>query len=224
MFFCPVLGRPHKAEQLLLSWLAHSSYPITLLSYSDDYANDDYHELVRLAQADTMRLHRPNLISIMDLPRADRGTCDALNFAFRASPNLGYYGFIGEDVTLTNSNLPLVPQANYFGIAYPSDNIQNENLCTHPVIGGELVRSVGWLANPKLFHNFFDTSWMKIGQELSLLFYCPTVTYHHDHPLVGATNDDVYRTGQSHYHADEVAYQSWITSDLPKLVSRLKEI
>lgn len=218
MFICPVLGRPHLADNLLSSWRALSVYPLTLLTYADDPERDAYHALLHQHQA----LDGGHLLNAIDIPRATRGTCSALNYYFRLNPDRGYYGFIGEDCVLKTPNLPLVPMSCYFAISWPDDGMRGPTLCTHPVLGGELVRDVGYLALPTLFHSFFDNVWHCIGQALDILHYEPSVEYQHNHPLTtGRSTDHVSEIVQRTFEADEAAFQKWRLNALPKLINRL---
>jgi hypothetical protein len=211
MFICPVRSRPHLLKELLISWNLHSAYPLAVLIGHDDPALDGYLDTISLYNREAT-----NDVEVFPIiyPRTSRGTCSALNYFFRMQPNLGYYGFIGEDCVLQTPNLPLVPLANYFAIAWPNDGFAEANLCTHPVIGGELVRAVGYLALPTLYHSFFDNVWHTIGLNLQVLHYCPAVEYDHNHPIVKhRKKDSVNLIADSYVVADEDSFRTWAYAD-----------
>ena len=77
------------------------------------------------------------------------------NMIFSAFPNEEYYAMVADDllpetpfwdVALKESCLP-------DKIAWGNDGIQNEKLPTHPFIGGDLVRKMGWWSPPHIQAN-----------------------------------------------------------------------
>jgi hypothetical protein len=148
----------------------------------------------------------------------------ACQWAFELYPDEEFYGFIGDDV------VPRTPKwdkilseiAGSSRISYPNDGVWNGQLCTHPCIGGDLLRKVGFWAWPKLEHNFMDTVWMLIGLMSDRLTYCPDVYFEHMHPIVHkAEVDDVYRRGQESYEKDELEFLAFRKMELPAVLNRL---
>jgi len=147
------------------------------------------------------------------------------NGFFRAYPNAPFYGFIGDDVVPSPAdwNSQLEEAAGGHFIAYPRDSIHEDRLCPHFCIGGDLVREVGALALPGLWHSYIDTVWYNLGEVAELLRYVPSVQFKHYHPLdKSARMDVVYRRGQETHAQDKRTYEFWLKFLAPKLMTEIR--
>ena len=126
-----------------------------------------------------------------------RGNGPTYNEMLRRYPNEPQYGFLADDAILDVPGMlrQLEEAAGAWNIAYPNDERWRESNCTMPCIGGELVRSVGYLSPPGFMHWAIDNAWHAIGTKLGCLRYLPHLTYTHLHPLNNsAPDDDTYRS------------------------------
>jgi hypothetical protein len=114
-------------------------------------------------------------------------------FAFDYRPGQETYGFIADDVVLrTPGGLDLLQAlAEPCYISYPNDLLQRWRLATHPCVGGELIRELGWWGHPSVQHGF-DMPLMWIGAYCGLLRYAPFVIFDHQHFL---KNPSLYDAG-----------------------------
>jgi hypothetical protein len=139
-----------------------------------------------------MELQWPESWTLWD-EREQTRLLPALNEAFAKHPNEAFYGFISDDVVpLTPGwHTRLIEAAGDWYVAYPNDCLQRHALPTHPVLGGKLVRSVGFWAVRGLMHNFgLDNFWLNIGLHAGVLRYCPDVIFEHEHVIVGKAVED----------------------------------
>ena len=135
---------------------------------------------------------------------------DVYNEAFQLFPNSDWYGFLADDVvpeTIGFDRL-LIEAAGKDGLAFGDDGINGGRHATHFVLGGDLVRSVGFLALPGLERLFIDTVWCDIARNRGVFRYLPNVKLTHVHFSNGLAPID--RT----YHKpgkirDKRRYESW---------------
>jgi hypothetical protein len=112
-------------------------------------------------------------------------TAEAWQAFYESDTERDYYGFIADDIVIRSDNAigELVEEATNLYIAYPNDCLQRHRLCTHPCIGGDLVRAIGYLAPPGIRHHHMDNVWHTIGLNTGLLRYRPDVLFDHVHFL-----------------------------------------
>lgn len=182
-----------------------------------DIIGDNVPILVRLHDND------PNLQDYLKLPYPNNWTvthaehckcAGTWEWAFERFPDEKFYGFIGDDCLPEGEKWweKLELAAGAFNIAYPDDGIHGARLCTHPCIGGDLVRAVGFWALPGLDHNFIDTFWKILGENCALLRYVPEVKFNHQHPIRFGKHlmDDVYKLGSEKYNDDMMILHRYI--------------
>jgi hypothetical protein len=134
-------------------------------------------------------------------------------WVFETFPNLDYYGFLGDDLIprTMHWDKKLIEAAGVGDISYGDDGNWGEKLATHPTIGGELVRQMGWLCYPGLQKLFIDTVWHTIGARLGRLHYLPDVKLEHMHYLFGkAEHDDTYGDQAKDFAHDKDYYDKFI--------------
>jgi hypothetical protein len=132
------------------------------------------------------------------------------NSVFNRWPNNEWYGLIADDVVpLTDYwDKELVKAAGSNGVSYPHDSINGGTQFTHGVIGGDLVREMGWLILPGLDRLYGDNVWTEIGNKRGVLEYCPQVKFDHLHFSNGkAEMDETYRKTQT--DEDRKIYTDW---------------
>jgi hypothetical protein len=100
------------------------------------------------------------------------------NEVFEKNPDYDFY-FMANDDILFETPLWDLELAVKGKISYGRDGIQNENLCTFPMIDGDIVRALGWLQMPTLNKYCGDVVWRTIGKSLEILNYCPAVMIKH---------------------------------------------
>lgn len=149
------------------------------------------------------------------------------NDIFRCFWGKEFYGLLADDLVPATLrwDRQLVEAAASHGVAYGDDGIQGEEIATHPVIGGELVRAVGWLAPPWLKFLWIDTTWTAIGRALGRLRYLPHTSMEHLHYSVGKSeHDQTYRDHHQYGPADQEAFRAWESTEACALIERLREV
>lgn len=103
---------------------------------------------------------------------------DIFNRTFSAHPDYNFYMMLNDDILFKTENWD-IKLANKGKISYGNDLLQGENLCTFPMIDGDIVRSLGWLQMPTLNRYCGDCVWKFIGKQLNILSYHPDVIIEH---------------------------------------------
>jgi len=134
-------------------------------------------------------------------------------WVFETFPDASYYGFLGDDLIPRTKHWDgkLIEAAGTGAISYGDDGNWGEKLATHPCIGGDLVRRMGWLCYPGLNKLFIDTVWHTIGAKLGRLHYLPDVKLEHMHYLFGkAEHDETYGDQAEYFAHDKDYYDKFI--------------
>ena len=134
---------------------------------------------------------------------------EVYNEAFQLFPRADWYGFIADDVVPETPgwDQKLIDVAGPDGMAVPS-GAQHEGITPHFVLGGDLVRSVGWLALPGLDRIYIDTVWADIARRRDVLRFVPEVVLaHHHFSNQKALYDKTYR--KHHKAEDRAVYDAW---------------
>ncbi len=214
MLLCPSLDRPSNIARL---YSVASDVPIHLWLNEGDPQLDMY---------TAMSINPPWKVTIgPDV----LGACAVFREVFERYPEEKVYGFIGDDVVPPAESgwkEMLEEAAGDWHIAYPFDGIHEGKLCTHPFIGGELVRAVGQWAPEGIFHGFWDNYWYTIGHALGLLKYLPEIYFDHRHPdIAKAPADKVYQIPLLYRYEDQAWYHRWVMKgEGQKLIQRLHEV
>jgi hypothetical protein len=197
----PTLHRPTNLERLITSYREVDEHaPILLLLWRDDPDLTKYLALDIPKEWDTVI-------------EKDRFTAaDAMRFTVKAYPDADFYGFLGDDIVFeTKFSKALGEAAAPCFIAYPDDGLQHERLCTHFVVGGDLVRELGYWTLPGIVHSGIDVVWMILGVNVrGSLKYLPEVRFFHIHHLANrAEKDKVNDFAAQHLSQDNEVFQAW---------------
>ncbi len=212
IFILPTISRPENVTRLIESYRGvQECAPVVVFTWRDDPQFDAYRRIEWPEEWDVL----------IEKERYTAG--DAMRRAFSYQPHADYYGFLADDIVFeTKFAEPLAEAATPCYVAYPDDGLQHEKLCTHFVIGGDLVRELGYWVLPGLQHSGIDVAWHVVGLNADVLRYCPEVRYVHIHPLAGrAETDEIYEYAKSLLEQDNEVFQTWqhgkgIISDVQK--------
>lgn len=162
--------------------------------------------------------------NILLSPSFGGGITRPLNYSFEKYSNEDHYIIGGDDLNpIYGWDEMLKEQCGPWDITYGPDGIQNENLPTHPCIGGALVRSVGWLGLPGGKHFYSDNAWLDIGRAIGTLKYVKEAKATHEIPnnINGMKDETWKRRGSS--RMDKPVYEQWKATTLPKLINKIKK-
>lgn len=146
-------------------------------------------------------------------PRA--GLAERHNHALGLFPNEPWYGLAADDLVPLTPGFEqrLIEAAGSDRIAFGPDGINDDRLVGHCVIGGDLVREIGWLMLPGLARLYADNVWTDIGHERGCLRYLPDVRLAHLHFSTGQSAfDETYRKPEA--DSDKRIYDAWTAGRL----------
>ena len=110
------------------------------------------------------------------------------------------------------------------GWVYPDDKRRND-VPEHWMVSSDVVKALGWFANPVLGHFYIDNSVAELGKRAGLIRYCPEAVIRHEHYSVakGTRRDRLYSQTEKKFGASDLAaFQAWQGSQLKNEVSVLR--
>ena len=200
MFVLPSRGRPHNLLRLLDAWEdTRASLPVCLRLDDDDPSLPEY-----------LDIDLPNFWGLEVGPRVPLSII--YNEAYKRLPEAAWWGLIADDVVPETRewDFLLVEEARSDGMAVPAGGHNNQaGAAPHFVLGGDLVRDIGWLALPGLDRIYIDTVWMMIAKRKGVFRRMPDVMLRHHHFSNGkAPFDDTYR--KHHKPEDRRVYKTFV--------------
>jgi hypothetical protein len=127
----------------------------------------------------------------------------------RVLPPRDWYGFIADDLVpeTIGWDRALIETARRDGMAVPGGS-DTTGPCPHFVLGGDLVREIGWLALPGLSRLYIDTVWRDIALARGVYRERRDVVLRHRHFSNGlALYDETYRKPDKAH--DRAIYERW---------------
>ena len=210
----PSRGRPKSMARFLEAYHdTEARCPVYVGLDRDDPTLGDY-----------LRLVYPANWHVVIGDRSPAKPCNAIHEdVFRQFKDASCYGLIGDDVVPRTKRWDeeLAHAAGLHQLAYGDDGFQGEALATHPCVGGELVRAIGWLVLPCVRHAFADTALHTIARNAQRLVYLPEVKTEHLHPLAGKAPMDATYQFDRGFKDDQAAAREWAALELPIIVERL---
>ncbi len=220
MFSLPTRGRPHNLRRFLAAYEdTRATAPMWLRLDRDDPA---------LAEYDAITLPDHWLKTVG--PRLENRCNGCVAEMYATFPDEPVYGLMADDLIPRTDrwDAHLIEAAGSSRLAYGDDGKWGAELATHPVIGGDLARAIGWLVLPTVLHSFVDTALFVIASRAKRLAYLPEVKLEHMHPLANdehgrpkAEMDDTYRFRET-YVPDQAAFYKWQGTDLRPVVDRVR--
>lgn len=113
------------------------------------------------------------------------------------------------------------------GIVYGNDLLQGQRLPTAPVMTADIVKALGYMGPPQLWHLYVDDFWRDLGEQADCLRYVPDVVVEHMHPTAGkAPMDDGYRRANSarRYRDDGAAYDLYKAERMAGDVAKVRAL
>lgn len=165
------------------------------------------------------RLRLPNNWTIIELPD-NVGVCEAWNTVFGMFPNEDWYGTPCDDeiAKTVGFDKRLIEAAGEFGIAHANDGFRSDSrIHSYVVYGGDLIRSLGWISLPGLWHWYHDDVTELIAGEFGLRRYCRDVMCEHRHVENGQSDDLTYQTGRSKQNQDRRQFEQWRNEQWPTM-------
>jgi hypothetical protein len=214
MWLFATRSRPENCQRFIDAWIETNAS--TLVYVRVDDCDPRLDEIVKLPW--------PKEFTIVVGPR--EGLRAAMQEMFTNHPSEPWYGLLADDLLpqTPNWDLLLIDRAGSAAISYPNDLGGKPRLPTHPVVGGDLARAIGWFGFPQVHHYFVDTVWRVIGERLGCLYRLSDVIVEHVHPVWNkAETDQVYKESVRRSTNDRENFNNWVETTVPDLIKKLKE-
>jgi hypothetical protein len=209
----PSRGRPESMERFIKAYrMTLAECPVFVWIDSDDPERPAYE-----------KIDYPPHWHIHTGPRFANRCNGVIEEMFRRFPDASCYGFLADDLVPRTPrwDLRLANAAGRNRLAYGDDAFQHSKLATHPVIGGDLARAIGWLILPEIKHQFADTALHTIAQATGRLVYLPQVVLEHMHPLAGKAEEDATYQFRDNLAEDRETFMRWQEAGLPEIAERV---
>lgn len=174
----PARGRPDKAQTAFDALKQYSKISDFMIGLDDDDA-DNYPEIDGVIREVNPRLKMNGTLNLLSVRYADKYK----TISFMGDDHLVRTDGWDEKLYETIRN-------RGFGISYGNDLFQGENLPTMVMMSTNIIKTLGFMAPPKLIHLFMDNFWKFIGQVLGCLDYRADVIVEHMHFMVGKSQSD----------------------------------
>lgn len=163
---------------------------------------------------------------VITLPK-NLGYCGAMNWCFQEFPNEKFYGMIGDDEIVKSDGWDekLIAAGGDWYIAHSNDEWQSHRrIHGYAAFGGELIRSIGYIAPQGMWHWYIDNVWEDLSGALGLKKMCEDVITEHKHYISGkAEKDATYELGESRAMQDEEIYCRWRQKEFVGVVTRVRK-
>ena len=218
MWLLPTRNRPQAVEALIAAMQSTGEVPLTAVMVDGPMYQIDWPKHWKIHES----------YGHIEMQRA-------LNALYKLYPNETTYGI------LTDQSRPITPQwaskledaagANFIAMCNTTKPRTNPRTglkrVTTICVGGELVRSLGWIWLDKVVHLFGDDAWEDIGYALNCIKYCPDVVIQallkRDGEVPIDANHRRKWKGQSYMPTDAAAFAEWKKNEFPALIKRLEE-
>jgi hypothetical protein len=110
------------------------------------------------------------------------------------------------------------------GWVYPDDK-RRHDVPEHWMCSSDVVKALGWFANPALSHFYVDNTVAELAKRAGLIRWCPEAVIEHLHYSVApqTVRDELYLSTEERFGAaDLAAFQQYRTDQLPHDVALLR--
>ena len=110
------------------------------------------------------------------------------------------------------------------GFVYPDDR-RRYDIPEQVLITSDIVKALGWFAEPGFGHFYIDNVWAELGKRLGLIRYCPQAVIEHMHYTVSpdVERDETYRLAEEkHASPDEQEYHVWRATRMQNQAAMLR--
>lgn len=164
-------------------------------------------------------LHFPPHVIVRIWPRARLG--EHYRRAFEQFPNEDYYAFGADDILPVHGFDMLLERAGNKRVVIWGHDGDKGN-CTHPWVGGDLVRAAGFLAVPGLQHFYIDNFWNEVAVRMRRGGLVPHVQLNHLHFTNGkAPMDETYKNRPSSAD-DKAVYDTFMAKEFSAIMGRIR--
>lgn len=217
----PTRNRGVKTRECLQAWVENSKNSDLVLCVDDDDVDLPLYQV--LSEEFNVKLRVGPRLRM----------CPTLNASVEDFINdYDHYAFIGDDHRFRTPDWDLSAmealdtKTNGWGIWYGNDLLKGQELPTAAVMGGNLVRHLGYMSLPGLTHLYLDDFWKMLGENINALIYDNDVIIEHMHFTAGKSEQDqMYAevNDPKMFHKDSVIFHEWRLNKMPSQVLEINK-
>jgi len=213
LLIVPTRSRPHNAAEFYECFVDNTSENTTLCFAID---SDDEHNYSD---------RYDNVIWEVNDRKGMNGTLNLV--ANKYCQDYDYITFMGDDhrVRTPRWDRIFMRHAKKNTVTYGNDLIQGERLATAAMLDSNIIRTLGYMAPPKMKHLYLDNFWMELGCRLNTLQYYSDVIIEHMHYSVGKSSaDELYQevNSPSMNSNDKIAWEQYLMYNITDELSKFK--
>jgi hypothetical protein len=216
---CPTRNRPQNAERCFSFFKKNSG------------EMSNFYLIIRKEEEKIYQNVNSQKIFVSNSPRF--GMCDPLNEGvdFILSKNsYDHIFFLGDDHIIKTEKWDekfLNFLNDKIGILYGNDLLRGEKLPTACLISTKIIKTLGYMAYPKLCHLYIDNYWKELGIDCNILKYFDDVVIEHLHYKNKKSQiDKNYEIVNSKkmFYDDYLIFEEWKKNNKFKEVKKIKEL
>jgi hypothetical protein len=212
----PTRGRRENCERLLKSFTETASPGTDLLFILDP--DDDSYDGVDWGDAATAVLE-PREYLVGKLNKTALAMADVYDVLM----------WVGDDNVFVTPGwdrimLAALEDLGGTGWVYPDDK-RRSDVPEHWMCSSDLVKTLGWYANPAMGHFYIDNTIAELGKRSGLIRWCPEAVVEHLHYSVApqTVRDELYLSTEDRFGASDLAaFQEYRVNQLPHDVALLR--
>jgi len=185
----PIRKRPHNLPRFYAHWKRTTSGNSRIYLIMD--TDDDTYDNMELPE-EFVIIKQPNLPTVPKMNKV----------VMRVAKECDYVGFVGDDIRFRTIDweelvIAKLDKLGKYSMIYINDLLQEHKLATHPVFTSELIKKVGYIGIPTLYHTMVDMGWMHLCTYLNKecvdggCTYMPEVVGEHIHRDNNKAPDDI---------------------------------
>jgi len=154
---------------------------------------------------------------------------DHRRHCFREYPDEPWYGFLADDnrPATDGFDAAMIGAAGAWRLACAKSPMRELAIWPHGipsamVLGGNLVRDVGWWAPPHVGHCTTDVHWLTITRAAGAAVLVDAVVEHVHWQEGNRPKDETDLTYRKHVDSDVTAMNDWMSANLDAVVARVK--
>lgn len=205
MIYLPTKNRPRNIERFITAYhRSGATLPVVLCINEGDKSYN--------------RLELPDNFTVERFPA--RCVNDIHRFMFQKYPAEEFYAVLADDVIPGSPlwDIKLKAACLPGNLAWGADGLQNERLPTHPFMGGDFVRRMGFICPPRLKHWYADNIWLNFATAWGVGRYLKDVKLWHLHHLNHLSPMDETYASQPDTEEDRKTYEDFMANDFMGIV------
>lgn len=214
MWLLPSLGRPHRLMDFARSYMeSGEDSPVLVILAKWDKKLEEYG-----------RIPWPPTFKFVE---TDVRYCGpSFNWGFQQFPKEPFYGMLNDDMELRGEKVlkQLSREAKQRNVAVPRDS-NFHDFYTSLCIGGDLVRSVGFIMPEGLLHNCGEGMWLALAQTFGVLKIRRDLLIEHKHFFFKkAPFDSTYAHGIKGSENSQETYRKFMETNFGALVEKVRPL